>query len=349
MGRPGGLRETVRLRSDDGGNLWLSFADPADPAARGRAAPAATSRRGATTPRRRPLPAILRLPAGRRGAAPRIVDTPTGAPVWSRCNEQRRHSSFTTARHDRLRILDPRDAGPAGTKQRSRPLLFCWPDRSAAPARLERTTPMFVVMSVTATEAEIIGVKSHILAEGMTPHEHSGAERRVIAVVGEVGPRRQELHEPPVAACPGVETVTPISRPFKLTSREFHPEDTVIRVLDAVVGDGGLTDHGRSVLRREPRAGPRDGRGGQARPARRSSAAARSSRGRARTRSRAWASRRSATWPRRASGPACRSSPRSWRRTSSTSSPSTPTSSRSAHGTCRTTRCSMPAVGRSGR
>src|SRR5215207_3294479 len=39
----------------------------------------------------------------------------------------------------------------------------------------------------------------------------------------------------------GVETVTPISRPFKLTSREFHPEDTVIRILDAVVGDGSLT------------------------------------------------------------------------------------------------------------
>ncbi len=35
--------------------------------------------------------------------------------------------------------------------------------------------------------------------------------------------------------------MTPISRPFKLTSREFHPEDTVIRVLDAVVGDGSLT------------------------------------------------------------------------------------------------------------
>ncbi len=43
------------------------------------------------------------------------------------------------------------------------------------------------------------------------------------------------------AALPGVETVTPISRPFKLTSREFHPEDTVIRVLDSVIGDGSLT------------------------------------------------------------------------------------------------------------
>jgi 3-deoxy-7-phosphoheptulonate synthase len=38
-----------------------------------------------------------------------------------------------------------------------------------------------------------------------------------------------------------VERVTPISKPYKLTNREFHPEDTVIRVLDAVVGDGSLT------------------------------------------------------------------------------------------------------------
>src|SRR5690349_1246925 len=99
---------------------------------------------------------------------------------------------------------------------------------------------MFVVMALTATEAEILGVKSQILAEGMTPHEHQGVERRVIAVVGEVGPRRQEL-QARLGGLPGVESVTPISRPFKLTSREFHPEDTVIRVLDATIGDGSLT------------------------------------------------------------------------------------------------------------
>ncbi len=99
---------------------------------------------------------------------------------------------------------------------------------------------MFVVMAIGASEAEILGVKSHILAEGMSPYDHTGAERVVIAVVGEVGPKKQVLASR-LAALPGVETVTPISRPFKLTSREFHPEDTVIRVLDAVVGDGSLT------------------------------------------------------------------------------------------------------------
>jgi 3-deoxy-7-phosphoheptulonate synthase len=99
---------------------------------------------------------------------------------------------------------------------------------------------MFVVMTMNATEAEILGVKSHILAEGMTPYDHQGVDRVVIAVVGEVGPKKEYLMSR-LGALPGVETITPISRPFKLTSREFHPEDTVIRVLDAVVGDGSLT------------------------------------------------------------------------------------------------------------
>jgi 3-deoxy-7-phosphoheptulonate synthase len=35
--------------------------------------------------------------------------------------------------------------------------------------------------------------------------------------------------------------VTAISKPYKLVSREFHPENTVIRVLDAAIGDGSLT------------------------------------------------------------------------------------------------------------
>ncbi len=99
---------------------------------------------------------------------------------------------------------------------------------------------MIVVLEPTVTEAEVLGVKSQILAEGLTPYEHVGAERTVVAVVGEIGTRRPEIMSR-LAALPGVETVTPLSRPFKLTSREFHPEDSVIRVLDATIGDGSLT------------------------------------------------------------------------------------------------------------
>jgi 3-deoxy-7-phosphoheptulonate synthase len=99
---------------------------------------------------------------------------------------------------------------------------------------------MFVVMRTGATEAEVNGVKGLILAEGLTPFENAGADRVVIAVVGEIGARRPQL-KARLEDMPGVETVTAISKPYKLVSREFHPEDTVIRVLDAVIGDGSLT------------------------------------------------------------------------------------------------------------
>jgi 3-deoxy-7-phosphoheptulonate synthase len=99
---------------------------------------------------------------------------------------------------------------------------------------------MFVTMRASASEVEILGVKSRILAEGLTPYDHANPRGTVIAVVGDAGPRRAALIER-LAGLPGVEAVTPITRPFKLTSREFHPEDSVIRVLGAAIGDGSLT------------------------------------------------------------------------------------------------------------
>ncbi len=99
---------------------------------------------------------------------------------------------------------------------------------------------MFVVMRTEATEAEANGVKGLILAEGLTPFENAGAARTAIAVVGELGRGREPLRSR-LEAMPGVATVTAISTPYKLVSREFHPEDTVIRVLDSVIGDGSLT------------------------------------------------------------------------------------------------------------
>jgi 3-deoxy-7-phosphoheptulonate synthase len=99
---------------------------------------------------------------------------------------------------------------------------------------------MFVVMSVAASDAEINAVKSLIIAEGLQPHHSPGAERAVIALVGEIGARKEVLRSR-LAALSGVENVTPISRPFKLTSREFRKEDTVIRVGDVTIGDGSLT------------------------------------------------------------------------------------------------------------
>jgi len=99
---------------------------------------------------------------------------------------------------------------------------------------------VFIVMSARATEAEVNAVKGVILAEGLQPHVSPGSERIVIALVGDVGSRRQTLISR-FESMPGVEQVTPITRPYKLASREFHPEDTVIEVGDVRIGDGSLT------------------------------------------------------------------------------------------------------------
>jgi len=99
---------------------------------------------------------------------------------------------------------------------------------------------MLVVMSVGATEEEVQEVRRHIEADGLTPHESRGEQRVIIGVVGDVGPRKEQVMNH-LAVLPGVESVTPISKPFKLTSRDFHPEDTVIRVGDTTIGGGSLT------------------------------------------------------------------------------------------------------------
>ncbi len=99
---------------------------------------------------------------------------------------------------------------------------------------------MFVAMAVSATEEEVNAVKAHVLSEGLQPHESRGADRLVIAVIGEIGGRQEQLMQR-LSVLPGVDSVTPISRPFRLTSREFHPDDTVIEVGSARIGDGSLT------------------------------------------------------------------------------------------------------------
>jgi len=106
---------------------------------------------------------------------------------------------------------------------------------------------MLVAMSVGATEEEIDNVKSHIVAEGLTPHESRGMERVVIGVVGDVGPRK-ERGMSKLSALPGVAAVTPISRPFKLASREFHAEDTVIHVAGATIGGAVETSSGEGAV-----------------------------------------------------------------------------------------------------
>ena len=82
---------------------------------------------------------------------------------------------------------------------------------------------MMIVMNVEATEAQVETVVARIRSNGFKPLVLHGDERQVIAVVGNDPYKTREQY----IFLPGVDRVMPISRPYKVSSREFMPENTV--------------------------------------------------------------------------------------------------------------------------
>lgn len=91
---------------------------------------------------------------------------------------------------------------------------------------------MFIVMRQEHTEKELGDILERLTQMGFSGHTSRGVERTVIGVVGQTYPELKETLE----TWPGVDEVVPISRPFKLSSREFQPQTTVIKVGDVTIG-----------------------------------------------------------------------------------------------------------------
>ncbi len=96
---------------------------------------------------------------------------------------------------------------------------------------------MLVVMKKDSTEQELAGVIRKLAQSGLNGHMSKGMERTVIGVVGQTYPELRDTLE----LLSGVDEVIPISKPYKLSSREFQPEGTVITVGDVVIGGDELT------------------------------------------------------------------------------------------------------------
>ena len=90
---------------------------------------------------------------------------------------------------------------------------------------------MVVVMKERASDAEVEAVISQLVEQGMDVHRSTGASRIVLGVVGggKVDPRLIELMA-------GVHEVVRISQPYKLASRTFQAEDTIITIGDVRIG-----------------------------------------------------------------------------------------------------------------
>jgi 3-deoxy-7-phosphoheptulonate synthase len=97
---------------------------------------------------------------------------------------------------------------------------------------------MIIVMRPNVAESELAGVTALIDALSLSAHVSKGAERTIVGVVG--APADKETLLAQFANLDGVESVVPISRSYKLVSREARAERSVVRVRDGI-SFGGKT------------------------------------------------------------------------------------------------------------
>ena len=96
---------------------------------------------------------------------------------------------------------------------------------------------MLIVMRMGATDEQVRGVLARLKEFNLEGHLSPGEERVVIGAVGVIGDPDIRTQ---MGRMSGVEEVIAISRPYKLTGREFQPEDTVIDVGGVRIGDGTM-------------------------------------------------------------------------------------------------------------
>jgi 3-deoxy-7-phosphoheptulonate synthase len=96
---------------------------------------------------------------------------------------------------------------------------------------------MIVIMQQHAPQAQIDHVIERIGQLGLTPHVSQGQFRTIIGAIGD----KQEVHLHILESLDGVERVVPIMKPFKLASREFHAENSVVTVGGVPIGGKGVT------------------------------------------------------------------------------------------------------------
>lgn len=95
---------------------------------------------------------------------------------------------------------------------------------------------MIVVMNVNASAREISDVIARIRAMGYDVHLSDGKERTIIGVIG----RGRPLDREQLALMSGVQSVMPVTHPYKIASREYHPDDTLVPLNGITVGGANL-------------------------------------------------------------------------------------------------------------
>ena len=132
---------------------------------------------------------------------------------------------------------------------------------------------MIIVTKKGVTQEELDHIRERIEALGLRTHLSQGESRTIIGCIGD----EEALQGVPLLSIPGVETVHPVMKPYKLAAREFSADPSTIALGPSSIGGpeiltvaGPCSVEGEEMLRSTAeavkRAGARALRGGAFKP-----------------------------------------------------------------------------------
>jgi len=91
---------------------------------------------------------------------------------------------------------------------------------------------MIAITSNSINEERLAEIVRQVEKHGVTAHVSRGTDRTVIGIIGKFDPSLEEK----LRAMKGIENVIRISKSYKLASRDFHPDNTVINIRRVEIG-----------------------------------------------------------------------------------------------------------------
>ena len=95
---------------------------------------------------------------------------------------------------------------------------------------------MIIILKPTANKDEISHIVGMIEKVGLRTNVSTGEQRTIIGVIGD----KTKLAGYPLASIACVDSILEVSKPYKLASRDFHPENTIIDIKGVTIGGGNL-------------------------------------------------------------------------------------------------------------
>ena len=96
---------------------------------------------------------------------------------------------------------------------------------------------MIIVMKPRAAESSIQAIADYIQGSGLHAHLSRGTEVTIIGVVGD----KSRLSTENLISFKDVDRIVPVTEPYKLANKKFHPEPSRVRVGNTVIGPDSLT------------------------------------------------------------------------------------------------------------